>query len=247
MEIADAVVIVTGASSGIGAAAARQLAERGARLVLAARRAERIASMAETLGATAVPTDVTDPGDVDRLVAWCLEVHGRVDGLVNSAGQGLHVPVEQLEPTDLAAVFDLNVLGCLRTMRAVLPAMRAQGSGSIVNVSSATSLRVVPGLAGYAATKAALDYLSLAARAEWAEAGITVSVVHPGLTATEFHDRLRAGSVVSWPGMPAPDAPDRPAAAVLYALEHGDAQVLPGDPPRVLADDRRPAGGRPGR
>ena len=111
MEIADAVCIVTGASSGIGAATARRLAHSGARVVLAARRADRLDSLASELpGALAVPTDVTAPGALERLVTATRDAFGRIDVLVNDAGQGLHVPVMDLVADDLRAVYELNVV-----------------------------------------------------------------------------------------------------------------------------------------
>ena len=114
MEIDRAVCIVTGASSGIGAATARQLSGLGAEVVLAARRTDRIDALARELpGAVAVTTDVTAPDGLERLVATALDTFGRVDVLVNNAGQGLHVPVEQVDPADLRAVFELNVVAPL--------------------------------------------------------------------------------------------------------------------------------------
>jgi NAD(P)-dependent dehydrogenase (short-subunit alcohol dehydrogenase family) len=97
-----------------------------------------------------------------------VETYGGVDVLVNNAGQGLHVPVEEIDPTDLRAVFELNVVAPLLGIQEVLPVMRSRSAGAIVNVSSATSLRVFPGLGGYAATKAALNMLSQVARIELA-------------------------------------------------------------------------------
>ncbi|HUI02248.1 MAG TPA: SDR family oxidoreductase [Acidimicrobiales bacterium] len=236
--------VVTGASSGIGAATARLLAAQGSKVVLAARRAERIGALAaEFPGALAVPTDVTDPAQVRRLVEQALERHGRVDVVVNDAGQGLHVPVADLDPEDLRAVFDLNVVGPLNVLQAVLPSMRAQGAGAVVNVSSATSLRVIPGLGGYAATKAALNLLSATARLELAGAGIALSVVYPRLTATEFHEHLRAGHIVRGAVPLTPDPPELAARAIVFAIETGAPEVLVDDPPRPIT----PGGDRPDR
>ncbi len=236
MEIDGAVAIVTGASSGIGAATARLLAERGARVVLAARRMERIEALAAELpGAVAVRTDVTDPAQIGRMVTRCLELHGRVDILVNNAGQGLHVPLTELRADDLRAVFELNVVAPLTAMQAVLPAMRAQGGGTMVNVSSATSLRLFPGLGGYSATKAALNLLSQVGRIEFANSGVTVSVVYPSVTATEFHQSLRAGSFAGGGARRLPaDPPELVAAAIAFAIETGEAHVMVGPPPRSI-------------
>ena len=244
MRTDGAVSVVTGASSGIGAATARLLAAQGSKVVLAARRAERIGALAAELpGALAVPTDVTDPAQVRRLVEQALERHGRVDVVVNDAGQGLHVPVADLDPEALRAVFDLNVVGPLNVLQAVLPSMRAQGAGAVVNVSSATSLRVIPGLGGYAATKAALNLLSATARLELAGAGIALSVVYPRLTATEFHEHLRAGHIVRGAVPLTPDPPELAARAIVFAIETGAPEVLVDDPPRPIT----PGGDRPDR
>ncbi|HZL04886.1 MAG TPA: SDR family oxidoreductase [Coriobacteriia bacterium] len=236
MDINGAVCIVTGASSGIGAATARLLRGMGARVVLAARRAERLEALAAELpGSLALPIDVTIPGQVERLVTQTVDAHGRVDVLVNNAGQGLHVPLEELNPADLRAVFELNVVALLVGMQAVLPVMRARSGGAIINVSSATSLRVFPGLGGYAATKATLNMLSQVGRLELAGAGVMVSVVYPSVTATEFHDRLRAGHLVSGARAIPPDPPELAAAAIAFAIRSGEAHVLVADPPRPIA------------
>jgi NAD(P)-dependent dehydrogenase (short-subunit alcohol dehydrogenase family) len=138
-----------------------------------------------------------------------------VDVLVNNAGQGLHVPVEQIRLEDFAAVTELNVYGSLLAMQAVIPLMREAGGGHIVNVSSGTTLMTPVGTAGYAATKAALNMLSIVARAELADDGIVVSTVYPFITATEFHDRLRAGSgPPRSPGLE-PQPPEEVAEAIL--------------------------------
>jgi NADP-dependent 3-hydroxy acid dehydrogenase YdfG len=235
MDIEGTVCIVTGASSGIGAATARLLSDMGARVVLAARRAERLEALAAELsGSLAIPTDVTLPEEVQRLVTRTVEAYGRVDVLVNDAGQGLHVPLEELDPSDLRAVFELNVVAPLVGMQAVLPFMRAQSRGAIINVSSATSLRVFPGIGGYAATKAALNMLSQVARLELAEAGVMVSVVYPSITTSEFHERLRAGHLASGARRIPPDPPELAAAAIAFAIRTGEAHVLVADPPRPI-------------
>ena len=229
MRIEGAVVVVTGASSGIGAATARLAAERGARLVLAARRRERIEALADELAdAVAVPTDVTDPAQVEALIAVAVERYGRVDVLVNNAGQGLHVPVEQIDLDDLRAVFELNVVGALAALQAVVPVMRSQGGGSIVNVSSGTTLFTPSGTGGYAATKAALNMLSAVARAELADDGIVVSTIYPFITATEFHQALRAGSGPARAGRPGmePQSAEHVAEKILELVESGEEQSI---------------------
>jgi NADP-dependent 3-hydroxy acid dehydrogenase YdfG len=235
MDIDGAVCIVTGASSGIGAATARLLSGLGAQVVLAARRAERLQALAvELRGSLAVTTDVTVPGQVQRLISQTVETYGRIDVLVNNAGQGLHVPLEELDPADLRAVFELNVLAPLAGMQAVLPVMRDQAGGAIINVSSATSLRVFPGLGGYSATKAALNMLSQIGRIEFADAGVTVSVVYPSVTATEFHQKLRAGQLLSGARRIPPDPPELVGEAIAFAVRSGEAHVLVADPPRPI-------------
>jgi short-subunit dehydrogenase len=235
MEIDKAVCIVTGASSGIGAATARQLSGLGASVVLAARRTDRIEDLARDLpDSLAVATDVTVSGEIERLVARTIDTFGRVDVLVNNAGQGLHVPLEELDPVDLRAVFELNVVAPLVGMQTVLPAMQASGGGAVVNVSSATSLRIFPGLGGYSATKAALNMISQVARLEFDSTGIVVSVVYPSVTATEFHQNLRAGHLATGARTIVPDPPELVSQAIIMAIRTGEAHVLVSDPPRAI-------------
>ncbi|HEX4187487.1 MAG TPA: SDR family oxidoreductase [Solirubrobacteraceae bacterium] len=227
MELTDKVAIVTGASSGIGQATARRLAGEGARLVLAARRTERIQALAAELGqARAVTTDMRDPAQVRALVAAATDAYGGVDVLVNNAGQGLHVPVMDIALDDLEAVTELNFYAPLVAMQAVAPIMRKRGGGSIVNVSSGTTLMLPTGTAGYAATKAALNMLSRTARAELADDGITVSIVYPFLTATEFHETLRAGAGARRrPGLE-PHSPELVADAIAQLIQSGGEQAV---------------------
>jgi NAD(P)-dependent dehydrogenase (short-subunit alcohol dehydrogenase family) len=229
MELAGRVVIVTGASSGIGEAFARLAAREGARLVLAARRTRRLEALAAALpDALPVTTDLRVPDQVTAMVAAASEHFGRVDVLVNNAGQGLHVPVEQVDLYDLEAVMALNLYAPLLAMQAVLPLMRRQGGGAIVNVGSNTTRMAVPGIGAYSATKSALDQLTATARAEWAGDGIAVSLVVPSVTATEFHRSLRAGSFRG--GHVEPHPPELVAEAIRRAVETGAAEVFPTPP-----------------
>jgi short-subunit dehydrogenase len=254
VEISGKSCIVTGASSGIGAATAQLLHALGAKVTLAARRTGRIEALAAELpGSRAVTTDVTDPAHLRRLVSEVISTFGAIDVLVNNAGQGLHVPILELDPVDLRAVFELNVVAPLVATQCVLPAMVAGGGGggggAIVNVSSATTLRVFPGLGGYAATKAALNMLSEVSRLELADKGVSVSVVYPAVTDTEFHQSLRAGHMVSGPWSVQKDPPELVARAIEFAITSGEAHVLVRDPPTPIVpgegEDRRVPPPRP--
>jgi NADP-dependent 3-hydroxy acid dehydrogenase YdfG len=228
MNIQDKVIIVTGASAGIGAATARLLGERGAKVVLAARREDRLRELeAELPGSLTVVTDVTKPEDIDRLVEVTAAHYGRIDGLVNNAGQGLHVPLEKVELEDYRAVMELNVYAPLRLMQAVLPHMREVGGGAIVNISSGTTHRPIPGVGAYASTKCALNMLSQVARAEFEKDGVVVSLVYPIVTDTEFHHVLRDSS---WgPGkpdwMPRGQPAELVAGYILYAIQSGETEI----------------------
>lgn len=187
LDLAGKVVLVTGASSGIGEATARALHQAGAQPVLAARPADRLSRLSEQLdGALAVPTDVTDAAARAALVQATLDRHGRIDGLVNNAGVALHAMLADVDLAEFSSLLQLNVVSALAMMQAVLPAMRSQGAGRIVNISSSTTRMAPPTVGGYAAAKAALNMLGEVARKEWAADGIVVSTVLPSLTATEF-------------------------------------------------------------
>jgi short-subunit dehydrogenase len=225
-DLRGAAVIVTGASSGIGAATARALHAAGARPVLAARRADRLEELsAELGGALAVQADITSAGQVTSLVAAALDRHGRIDGLVNNAGASLHdQPIEQLDLGEFRRVLDLNVTSVIGVTQAVLPVMRRQSFGRIVNISSGTTMMVVPRAGAYAASKSAVNMISAVARKELEGTGVTVGVVLPSTTATEFADgRFRAGQETV-PGLTAHD-PGYVAAVILRALRTGEERI----------------------
>ena len=226
MDIDKAVVMVTGASSGIGEATARAASRAGARLVLAARREDRISSLAEELGdAIAVRCDVTDAEQVARAVRVASERFGRLDVLVNNAGQGMNAAVDAIDADDFRAVLELNVLAPLVTMQAVIPLMREQGAGSIVNVGSGITFADLPETGAYSAAKAGLSKLSAIARVELAEAGIAVSTMYPFVTATEFSTSLRgdqeSAANLESSHAPQPQEPGQVAEAILELVRTG--------------------------
>jgi short-subunit dehydrogenase len=203
MKIKDSVVIVTGASAGIGLATARVLAERGAKVVLAARSADKLAKLEKEIpGSFAVATDMLKPADIANLVVKTQEKFGRIDILINNAGQGLASNVEAINIDDYKAVMDLNVFSVVRAMQAVIPVMRAKGKGLILNISSMVSKNYFPGLAAYSSTKYALNAISLTARAELEKDAIVVGVFHPKMTATDFGANGRGAKYVSAAGRP---------------------------------------------
>ncbi len=187
MQLKDKVVIVTGASEGIGAAVAKQLAAAGAKLVLASRNADVLKKMsAELPGSFVVPTDMRKPADITNLVAKTVAHFGRIDIFINNAGQAQYGPIESVDLAGYQSIVELNVYGPLRAMQAVIPQMRKQGGGMILNVSSMVSKQYIPNLGSYASTKYALNALSLTAKQELAKDKIVVSVFHPRMTATNF-------------------------------------------------------------
>jgi serine 3-dehydrogenase (NADP+) len=192
----DKVVIITGASSGIGAAAARAFADAGARVVLAARDEQRLAAVARELRGPAlvVPTDVANRAAVDALVERAVGEFGGVDIVVNNAGVGLAAPVAELSVADFERALAVDLLGPLALTQAALPYMRQQGRGQLIYVSSVVGLRALPYLGGYAAAKAALDRLTEALRVELRGSGVAVTLVRPGTTRTGFAEhRLGSG------------------------------------------------------
>ena len=209
MELSGKTVIITGASAGIGAATARAFAQAQANVVLAARNAERLETVRRSLPGRhlAVSTDITDTAQVEALVAQAVAAFGRIDIVVSNAGVGLAAPVTELRDDDLLQALRVNVLGPLALTRAVLPHMQRQGHGKLMFVSSVVGLRALPYLGGYAAVKAALDRLTEALRVELRGSNITVTLVRPGTTRTEFrahrlgggHEQRRANTRAATP------------------------------------------------
>jgi len=232
-DLNEKVVIVTGASAGIGLATAKLLSSKGAKVALVSRAKEQLDEIAARLpDSLAVAADMGDPVAVRQMVDQVKTHYGRIDVLVNNAGIGIYGSIENTGAEDYKRVLEVNVVGPLVAMEAVIPIMRAQGGGRIVNVSSMVSKNIFPFLGAYASTKYALNALSLTARKELERDNIIVSLMLPGLTATDFgkHSILsdRTGELMqsrSQEGLPQADTPEYVAERILQAIVSGEAEV----------------------
>ena len=184
------VVVITGASSGLGEATARRLSASGATVILGARRTDRLAALARDLGgdarALAVTTDVTQADQVTRLVDTAVDAFGRVDVILNNAGIMPLSPLDRLQVADWDRMIDVNLKGMLYGIAAVLPHMQRQKSGHIINVSSVAGFKVIPTSLIYSATKTAVRVISEGLRQEVKPYNIRTTVISPGATDSEL-------------------------------------------------------------
>jgi NADP-dependent 3-hydroxy acid dehydrogenase YdfG len=190
-NIKGKVVVITGASSGLGEATARHLSAEGASVALGARRADRIQALADELTrnggkALAVPTDVARYEQVKKLVDTAVQAFGRIDVIINNAGLMPHSPLERLKIDDWNRTIDVNIKGVLYGIAAALPYMKQQKSGHIINVSSVAGHKVRPGSAVYSATKTAVLVISEGLRQEVKPYNLRTTVISPGAVATEL-------------------------------------------------------------
>ena len=194
-NIKDKVVVITGASSGMGEAAARHLAEQGAKVVMAARRTDRIAALASELqqqnkNVIAVATDVTKPDDVNHLIQTTVNTFGRVDVLINNAGVMPLSRLEQGHVDEWNQMIDVNLRGVLHGIAAVLPYMKSQKAGHIINTASVAAHLVFQSSAVYSATKFAVRALTEGLRQEMAVHNIRATLISPGAVKTELLDHI---------------------------------------------------------
>lgn len=225
-KLINKVVVITGASSGIGAAAARKLVKLGSRVVLAARREEKLRSLVTELGDNAiyVQTDVTRKSDLDALMAATVKKLGKVDVFWNNAGVMPISFFEEGRTDDWNRMIDINVKGVLYGINAVLPYMLEQGSGHIVGTASVQAYKTLPGTGVYAATKFAVRAIMDTLREELA-GKIKVTTLYPGLVATEFGNEMPSPKVLESFGdlskLPQLDA-EAIADAFIYAISQPD-------------------------
>jgi len=231
------VALVTGASSGIGEATARALAGAGAKTIIVARRADRLNALAESIEkaggeALALAADASLESEAKRLLGETERRYGRLDILVNNAGVMLLSPVEEAEIADFRRMIELNLFGLMALSRLALPIMKRGGAGHFVNISSVAGRIANPGAGAYAATKFGVVAFSESLRREVYKDKIRVTVIEPGMVATELPDHItnpgmRAGLEQRKAAMEPLEAEDI-AAAVLYAVTQ---------PPRVNVNE----------
>jgi NADP-dependent 3-hydroxy acid dehydrogenase YdfG len=194
-EITGKVIVITGASSGMGQAAARHLAAKGASVVLGARRADRLEALAAEIveadgKATAVATDVTKRADVQTLVDTAVETYGRIDVLINNAGVMPLSPLERLKVDEWDQMIDVNLKGVLYGVAAALPHMKEQKAGHIINLSSGAGHKLFGGSAVYSATKFGVRAISERLRQEVKPYNIRTTIISPGAVKTELLDHI---------------------------------------------------------
>ncbi len=235
MQIQDKVVIVTGASSGIGLATAKLLSKNGAKVALAARSKSKLRTLCKELpDSLVVPTDMTKPVEIRKMIRRVKEHFGRIDILVNNAGQGYDAPVEKIRLKTFRHIFNLDVVGPLIAMQKVIPIMRKQKAGMIVNVSSGTALMYLPNMSPYSSLKRALAGISLTAREELKNDGTVVSVVYPYITSTDFEANTISDleEEADWGGeedggpFNPPDSAEYIAQKILDGIQNEEAEIF---------------------
>lgn len=221
MDLHDKVYVVTGASSGIGEAIARELSAAGAKLVVTARRDDRLASLCASLSGPAVrlAAAIDDPATPQALLDLALASYGRVDGLINNAGMVVAGPLENIDLDALAQMTRVNFDAPVRAAYLFARVLKAQGAGAIINVSSLGAYVSHSSMAAYTGLKQALEVVTTALRVELKGSGVRVGSIAPGTTDTEIFDGQRARGQVVKADMSHALEPGDVAAAVRFMLE----------------------------
>ena len=238
-QLRGAAVLITGASAGIGRAAALAFAKEGARLLLAARRRERleeVAALARALGGEALvaETDVADRQQVESAVHSAIAAFGRLDILINNAGIGYFGLLEETPVEEVEALWAVNVMGTVYAIQAAIPQMRKQGRGHIINIASVAGKRGNPGNSIYCATKFAMVGMSEALRAELHGSGIEVSVICPIGTITEFREASAARSKRDHPIIGPMQTAEKVATIIVRCAKRPRAEVIVFPPAKLL-------------
>ena len=227
------VVVITGASSGIGRATAEILAREKAKLVLVARREELLNEVPAELR---LALDLRQTDQVETMIQRTLAELGRIDVLINNAAFGYYGSVEKTPLPVVREIFNLNFEAPLLASQRVIPIMRAQGGGHIINVSSVAGKRGLPMAGIYCATKFALNGISESLRVELKGSGIDVSIINPAATQTEFGDNVRTGDVTGkFKAMGHVQSAEEVAEAIVRCIRHPKIEVYPYGVSRLLA------------
>ncbi len=228
METKGLVAIVTGASTGIGKAVDELFSQKGMNVVLVAQSKERINKLSQSLpDSLPIFGDVVKPEEIKKIVARTMEKYGKIDILVNNAGQGYDASVEKINISTFHYIFDFILVTPIIAMQEVIPIMRKQKKGIIVNVSSGTAFMVLEHMSPYASLKQALAKISLTAREDLKDDGIYVSVIYPYLTDTEFHknsihEEVDEGGY----DMPRGNSPESVAQKLLEEIEKNEGEII---------------------
>ncbi len=222
-KLAGAICLVTGASSGIGRATALELAREGCELIVSSNEEEALEELARTIGATALHSDLSQPGAADELARSALAARGHVDVLVNAAGIGLYGAIAEVEPNEIERVLTVNVSAPIQLTRALLPGMLERRQGHIVNIGSIISHVGRKNEAVYAASKGALALFSESLRYELYGSGVGASLVSPAVVDTRFFERR---GVPYDRRRPAPIDAERVAKAVVKAIRRDRAEIV---------------------
>ncbi|HRQ40959.1 MAG TPA: SDR family NAD(P)-dependent oxidoreductase [Chloroflexota bacterium] len=223
------VILLTGASAGIGRATAVALAQSGANVVLVARRQERLAALVAELAVypgqrLAIAGDVGEEAFAATAVSQTITTFGRLDVLINNAGLGHRSHLADMPTADMHRLWDTNVMGMMYFTQAAIPHMKQQGGGHIINISSIISQRPLPNMGLYCASKTAMNFISRTFRMELRPYHIHVSTVYPGRTVTEFGDAL-LGQPGANPSRVARVSAERVAQAIVKAINTGKTEV----------------------
>lgn len=225
-DLTEQVAIITGASSGIGAAVARDLHAAGMKLVITARRGDRLQQLAADLGgAVAVPGDLTDPALPRRLIDVALDQFGRCDVIFNNAGIMEVGPIDEIDVDRICHMVRINVEATFRMAYVALKYFKSIDRGYLINVSSILGTKVRPTAGAYAGTKYAIEALTEALRMELAKTNVKVSVLEPSLTRTELHDRWQVHPIEAL-NIRHPLEPDDIARTVRWMLQQPDHVVI---------------------
>ena len=233
MDIKDKVVIVTGASSGIGLATARLLTQKGAKVALVSRSKDKLEAISKKLpNSLVIPADMTKESDIKRMVKNTEKHFGVIDILINNAGQGYDAPIEKIDIDTFRYIFELDVVGPVIAIKEVIPLMRKQGKGMIINISSATALMYLPNMGAYSSLKRALANISLTAREELKKDKIIVSVVYPYITISDFEkntikysESIESEQEGGGPPFP-PDTAEYVAEKILKGIESEEGEIF---------------------